>query len=120
MPVTLLITADEGLRGGKPVPLVKLDKHTWQAAPLKPKQALTLHYEVYAWDLSVRGAHLDTTHAFFNGTSVFLAAAGFEHLPHEVEIVRPAGRPYAAWRIALWSLQKQRNGDVTALGKGIA
>ena len=29
-------------------------------------------YEVYAWDLSVRTAHLDQTHAFFNGTSVFL------------------------------------------------
>jgi predicted metalloprotease with PDZ domain len=33
-------------------------------------------YRVYAWDLSVRAAHLDSTHGFFNGTSVFLRVAG--------------------------------------------
>ena len=66
---------------GQPVELTKLDKHSWQAAPQKdPLKAgpspLTLHYEVYAWDLSVRAAHLDQNHAFFNGTSVFLRVLG--------------------------------------------
>ena len=42
---------------GKKVKLKKLDKHTWQAAPCDG--VLTLCYEVYAWDLSVRAAHLD-------------------------------------------------------------
>ena len=60
--------------GGQPVALTKLDKHTWQAAPCEG--ALTLVYDVYAWDLSVRAAHLDQTHAFFNGTSVFLRVLG--------------------------------------------
>ena len=54
---------------GKKLALRKLDKHTWHAAPCNGN--ITLHYEVYAWDLSVRAAHLDQTHAFFNGTSVF-------------------------------------------------
>jgi predicted metalloprotease with PDZ domain len=31
---------------------------------------------------------------------VFLCAAGFEHLPHEVEILPPAGAAYAGWRVA--------------------
>lgn len=60
--------------GGQAVPLTKVDKHSWQAAPVSGR--LTVVYEVYAWDLSVRAAHMDQTHAFFNGTSVFLRVAG--------------------------------------------
>lgn len=83
---------------GKPVKTIKLDKHTWQCAPCKG--ALTLTYEVYAWDLSVRGAHLDTTHGFFNGTSVFLMVHGFEQQLHGVEIKPPVGKQYKEWRVA--------------------
>lgn len=84
--------------GGKKIALRKLDKHTWQAA--RCKEALTLQYEVYAWDLSVRAAHLDQTHAFFNGSSVFLRVVGREATPHVVDIQRPQGEPYQAWRVA--------------------
>jgi len=80
------------------VAVKKLDKHTWQAAPCKG--ALTLHYQVYAWDLSVRTAHLDRTHGFFNGTSVFLAAHGFEEGEQVVDIVRPEGEDFKRWRVA--------------------
>jgi predicted metalloprotease with PDZ domain len=83
---------------GKPVKTTKLDKHTWHCAPCKG--ALTLIYQVYAWDLSVRGAHLDTTHGFFNGTSVFLMAHGLEDEAHAVEILPPAGKQYKEWRVA--------------------
>ncbi len=64
---------------GRKVRVEKTDKHTWQAAPVNG--ALTLRYEVYAWDMSVRAAHLDDTTGFFNGTSVFLAAVGHEEAP---------------------------------------
>lgn len=83
---------------GKNVPLTKLDKHTWQAAPCK--EPLTLSYEVYAWDLSVRTAHLDQNHAFFNGTSVFLRVLGQEDLPHQVDIERPQDAASKTWRVA--------------------
>ncbi|MBW7901539.1 MAG: M61 family metallopeptidase [Rhodocyclaceae bacterium] len=86
--------------GGKPVALQKLDKHTWQAAAVPAKQALTVRCTVYAWDLSVRGAHLDRTHGFFNGTSVFLRALGHEDAPCRVDIRPPQGRDYAGWRVA--------------------
>jgi len=91
--------------GRREVPLVKLDKNTWQAAPCEGP--LTVSMEVYAWDLSVRGAHLDTNHAFFNGTSVFLRVIGQETRRCEVELVRPAGRRYAAWRVATAMRRKQ-------------
>lgn len=58
---------------GKPVALEKIDKHTWRAAPLGKAQALTVISEIYAWDLSVRGAHLDQTHAFFTAAASFCA-----------------------------------------------
>ena len=84
--------------GGDAVALTKLDKHAWQAAPVDGP--LSLHYEVYAWDLSVRAAHLDQTHGFFNGTSVFLRVLGQEAMPHQVDIQRPADPAAADWRVA--------------------
>jgi predicted metalloprotease with PDZ domain len=83
---------------GSAVPLEKLDKHSWQAPPVAG--TLTVHYDVYAWDLSVRAAHLDATHGFFNGTSVFLRVLGQEEVPHVVDIQRPADEAARAWRVA--------------------
>ena len=83
---------------GKQVALAKLDKHSWRAAPVDGP--LTLHYEVYAWDLSVRAAHLDQTHGFFNGTSVFLRVLGQEAMPHLVDIVRSPDAAAKNWRVA--------------------
>lgn len=85
-------------RAGAAVALTKLDKHTWRAAP--GTGPLTLHYEVYAWDLSVRAAHLDQTHGFFNGTSVFLRVVGQEATAHQVDIQRPADAAARTWRVA--------------------
>ena len=85
-------------RAGAAVALTKLDKHTWRAAP--GAGALTLHYEVYAWDLSVRAAHLDQTHGFFNGTSVFLRVVGQEATAHQVDIQRPGDAAARTWRVA--------------------
>ncbi|MBD8529534.1 MULTISPECIES: M61 family metallopeptidase [unclassified Massilia] len=83
---------------GATVALTKLDKHSWRAAPVDAP--LTLHYEVYAWDLSVRAAHLDQTHGFFNGTSVFLRVLGQEAGAHEVDIQRPGDALAKTWRVA--------------------
>ena len=82
----------------KQLPIVKLDKNTWQVAP--HDRPITVTMEVYAWDLSVRGAHLDTTHAFFNGTSMFLKVDGREDESVEVEILPPKGTRYRNWGVA--------------------
>ncbi|MDR3409840.1 MAG: PDZ domain-containing protein [Formivibrio sp.] len=92
------IVAISAMSGKQPVPLTKLDKQRWQAQAVAGP--LTLNYRVYAWDLSVRGAYLDTTRGFFNGTSVFLAVEGQEDAPCEVEIVKPAGKDYKDWEVA--------------------
>src|SRR5690606_29835524 len=64
------------------------DSHTWRCAPTDGP--LDVEYVVYAWDLSVRGAHFDESHAFFNGTSLFLAVLGQEDRPCLLEIVAPS------------------------------
>jgi predicted metalloprotease with PDZ domain len=84
---------------GQPCAIDKLDKHTWRAAVPAGARVLTVHYEVYAWDLSVRSAHLDTTHAFFNGSSVFLAVAGRTAAPCVVTIERPVGDAFRDWKL---------------------
>ncbi|HZX26751.1 MAG TPA: M61 family metallopeptidase [Telluria sp.] len=83
---------------GAEVRLTKLDKHTWRAQPVDGP--LTVTYEIYAWDLSVRAAHLDQTHGFFNGTSVFLRVVGREDDPHTVDIQRPRDPAARYWRVA--------------------
>ncbi|MBR7779967.1 M61 family metallopeptidase [Undibacterium rugosum] len=102
---------------GKKVSLKKLNKHTWQAAPCKG--ALSISYEVYAWDLSVRAAHLDQNHAFFNGTSVFLAVHGQENSQHVVDIQRAADPVCKSWRVAtsLPELKAKRYGFGTYVAR---
>lgn len=70
-----------------PVAVRKLDNHRWQCAPARG--ALRVGYTVYAWDLSVRGAHLDDSHGFFNGTSLFLCVHGQEARPCLVHLRPP-------------------------------
>ncbi|SFZ72247.1 M61 family metallopeptidase [Chitinimonas taiwanensis] len=76
----------------------KTDKNHWQLAPAQG--AVTVRYTVYGFDLSVRTAYLDTTRAFFNGSSVFLGVDGQLDQPVEVDIVAPSGKAYREWRVA--------------------
>ncbi len=84
--------------GGVDVPLTKTDKSTWSAA--NSERELTLVLEVFAHDESVRGAHLDTTHAYFNGPCVFPAVVGQQQEACELEILAPYGSVGDDWRVA--------------------
>jgi predicted metalloprotease with PDZ domain len=81
-----------------PVPIDKLDKQTWRLACAGGP--VTLSYQVYAWELSVRSAHLDRTHGYFNGPSLFLRVDGMDHVPCCLELVPPTGVAYADWHLA--------------------
>lgn len=82
---------------GRPVHVIKLDKTIWRCDPVTG--SLIIVCRVYAWDLSVRTAYLDTTRGYFNGTSVFLMVEGQAHRPCAVEIAPPPGGP-RNWRVA--------------------
>jgi predicted metalloprotease with PDZ domain len=84
--------------GRRPLPIAKLDKHTWITAPTA--EAVTVTIEVYAFDLSVRGAYLDATRGFFNGPCVFLRPLGKDNRACDVDILPPRGAKARAWRVA--------------------
>ncbi|MFI4955247.1 MAG: M61 family metallopeptidase [Gammaproteobacteria bacterium] len=83
----------------------KINKNTWQCAPTS--EPLTIDYQVYAWDLSVRASHLDQTHASITGSSVFMCPVGAENIPCVVDIQRPEGNQYKTWRVATALTRKE-------------
>jgi predicted metalloprotease with PDZ domain len=83
---------------GQPIAICKEAKDVWRVAPTT--RELTVTAVVYAYDLSVRTAYLDSTRAYFNGPAVFLCPEGREAAPCTLEIVRPDGDAYARWRVA--------------------
>jgi len=83
---------------GRALALHKIDKSRWQAAPAD--RSITLCAEIYAFDDSVRGAHLDETHAYFNGSCVFPEVVGQEDVECVVDIQPPAGKVGKDWRVA--------------------
>ncbi|MBT8443386.1 MAG: peptidase M61, partial [Gammaproteobacteria bacterium] len=83
---------------GAEVGLIKTDKSTWQAEPCAAP--LTITAEIHAYDLSVRGAHLDTTHGFFDGAVVFPSVVGQEDVECVVDIAAPPESVGGSWRVA--------------------
>lgn len=83
---------------GRPVPIEKADKRSWVVEGASNN--LTVTIRVHALDLSVRGAYLDDTRAFFNGPCVFLSVLGREDEPAEVVIEVPSEPHCADWCVA--------------------
>ncbi|SSC08980.1 M61 family metallopeptidase [bacterium endosymbiont of Bathymodiolus sp. 5 South] len=96
----------------KPVAIKKLDKNHWIAYPCA--DSLTLEYEIYAFDLSVRCAYLTNQRAFFNGSSVFLQPVGFENNTCEVQINYPTDEVLGDWACAtsLTLKNKQKDAEI--------
>ena len=91
--------------GDETVAIEQLDKSNWRVAPTQGP--ISISYRVYAKDLSVRAAHLDHTHGYYNGSSVFLEAVGQADQPCEVLIEKPGADYCADWRVATSLPRKQ-------------
>jgi len=95
---------------GQEVPISKIDKNHWITQPCE--SSVTIVYEVYAFDLSVRSAYFTNERAFFNGTSVFLLPLGFEHDECELVINLPSeGQVLGDWQCATTLKPKTKNSD---------
>ena len=82
---------------GRAVAVQQLDKASWRV-DCRADTALTVTYEVYALDPSVRTAWLDARRGFFNGTSLFLQVHGQQDLPHALTLMASPGLP--GWQVA--------------------
>ncbi len=85
------LAADDG--HGRSLPVEKVDKATWRVDAREAK-SVRVRYRVYGWDLTVRSAHLDDTHGFWNGACLFLYHAPLAARPARVRVRAPEG-----WRV---------------------
>lgn len=66
----------------------KVTKNHWQINTNKCSN-LTVEYQVYSNELTVRTNHLDNTHGFFTGAALFMYVLNYENYPYEVAIALP-------------------------------
>jgi len=105
----------QGLRatqGRRKLAAHQIDKASWQIECLADRP-LVLHYQVCAYDNSVRTAWLDAGRGFFNGTSLCLRVDGQTDAPHALEIAAPpppADGPRWSCATALRPLKVDRQG----------
>lgn len=78
------------------IDITPVDKQTWQVAPYQGE--LTIEYQVYAFDLSVRSAYLDGLFGFFNPSSLCLQVDADDLSPCEISLELPS--ELAHWQIA--------------------
>ncbi|UOG77014.1 PDZ domain-containing protein [Hymenobacter tibetensis] len=77
----------------------KITKNTWRVYHPKAKD-FSVHYRVYAYELSVRTSFLDAAHGYVNGTSVFMYPAEGQQLASTLEV-----RPATGWTQVSTSLK---------------
>ena len=83
-------TATEDSGSSEPLRGQKADKHTWTLPAVKAGQTVSVDYEVYCYDLSVRTAYVDQQRLYGNFTSLALAVEGQEQLSVQVSLLVPA------------------------------
>lgn len=93
---------------GLPVSWRKIDKNSWLVEAAEAPGPLTARYRVYANELTVRTSHLDSTHAYVNGASVFMFARGAEDEEIRLRVEQKHG-----WRVAT-SLAETEDGHFLA------
>ncbi len=73
-----------------PVAFEKTDKSTWHF-DTSGVRTLTVVYTIYANSLNTRTRHADDTHAFLDGSAVFLYANERRHVPCRIIVDAPDG-----------------------------
>ena len=77
--------------GGKAIKVEKVTKNTWRVYNAKAN-AVKINYRVYAFEISVRTAFIDASHAFLSSANIFMYPAGMIKTPSTVKII-----PFTGW-----------------------
>ena len=89
---------------GKELEVVKKSKNKWNVTKGASKK-VSIKYEVYAFELSVRTSFVDLNHAFISGTSVFMYIEETKNLKGILEIF-----PYKEFKIISTALPIPKDG----------
>ncbi len=73
---------------GRMLKISKFEKNKWRLFNTD-HELITVEYDVYAYDLSVRGAYVDQTRLYINPACLCLGLDGQEHKEVEVEVFLP-------------------------------
>lgn len=82
---------------------VKTAKNTWQLQNALKGKRISITYQVYAFELSVRTSFLDLTHGFVSGSGVFMYVSNHQNLPGQLEIT-----PYDEFKVISTTLPKSK------------
>lgn len=77
--------------GGRALPWRRVGKGAWEVDHGGASRVV-VRYKVYANDLSVQTSHLDATHGYGNGTSLFVYVEGHKDAPCTLAV-----KPYRGW-----------------------
>lgn len=92
---------------GQEIPSIKINKNTWRISNGKAT-AVKINYKVYAFEISVRTAFIDASHAFLSTSGMFMYPADSLHVPSTIHI-----KPYKGWTTVSTSLDKVGNDPFT-------
>lgn len=90
---------------GKDVLVNKRDKNTWTFEN-DGKSASVVKYRVYAFELTVRTSFVDDSHAYLNGTNIFMYVEGRLNEQHKVTVALPS-----AWKTISCALPQEGKGN---------
>lgn len=75
----------------QPIPIAKIDKSRWQVAVPARTRQIRLNYAVYAYELTVRTSHLDDSHGYVNGATLFVYHEPWKNEPVTLSVEPPPG-----------------------------
>jgi predicted metalloprotease with PDZ domain len=94
-------------KGSKAINFVKTTKNTWQVNT-QGLNSVKVKYRFYAFEISVRTAFIDATHAFLSTSGMFFYPEGGLNLPSTIKII-----PYKKWDKVSTSLEMVGNDPFT-------
>ncbi len=94
-------------KGSNGIPAVKINKNTWKINTEGVKE-LKVKYRVYCFEISVRTAFIDVSHAFLSTSGLFLYPKGMLDQTSTIKIV-----PYKGWTTVSTSLSAVGNDQFT-------
>ncbi|MBU2223562.1 MAG: M61 family peptidase [Gammaproteobacteria bacterium] len=95
--------------------ITAIDKHSWQLQ--NRGMPITVRYQLYAFDLSVRACYVNDQVAVLNPAACCLNVLGMEHVPQHVTILPVPNKPM--WQVAT-GLQRADNTGLLSFGHYLA
>ena len=94
---------------GQPLKVKKVNKNTWRIFNGKVRD-VSIQYNVYAFEMTVRTSFINSDYAVLNGASIFLYPAKMQHLPSTVHLY-----PYKEWTKVSTVLKPIKKGNSNIL-----